>query len=37
MKINKALMLLGLLAVSPATLATTGIAFIHGTGHQTNA
>ncbi|MCU8006675.1 hypothetical protein L5M11_03900 [Shewanella sp. SM87] len=37
MKIKKALMLLGLFAVSPVTLAATGVAFIHGTGHQTNA
>jgi len=37
MKTKKALMLLGLLAVSQETLAATGIAFIHGTGNQTNA
>ncbi|MBV7315997.1 hypothetical protein [Shewanella sp. NIFS-20-20] len=36
MKLNQ-LMLLGLFAVSPFVQSTTGIAFIHGTGHQTNA
>ena len=37
MKIKNTLMLLGLLAVSPAVFAATGIAFVHGTGKQTNA
>lgn len=37
MKTAKTLMLLGLFAVSPLSLAASGIAFIHGTGHQTDA
>lgn len=37
MKIKTTLMLLGLLAVSPVVFAATGIAFVHGTGKQTNA
>jgi pimeloyl-ACP methyl ester carboxylesterase len=37
MKIYNKLMLLGLFAVSPFTFGATGIAFVHGTGHQTNA
>lgn len=37
MKTANTLMLLGLFAVSPLSLAASGIAFIHGTGHQTDA
>ncbi|KIO37884.1 MULTISPECIES: hypothetical protein [unclassified Shewanella] len=37
MKIYQKLMMLGLFAVSPLTYATSGLVFIHGTGHQTDA
>ncbi|WP_281212761.1 hypothetical protein [Shewanella insulae] len=37
MKIYKKLMMLGLFAVSPLTYAASGLVFIHGTGHQTDA
>ena len=37
MKIYNKLILLGLFAVSPLTYANTGIAFVHGTGNQSNA
>ncbi|QDF76843.1 MULTISPECIES: hypothetical protein [Shewanella] len=37
MKIYQKLMMLGLFAVSPLTYAASGLVFIHGTGHQTDA
>jgi len=37
MKISNTLMLLGLFAVSPLSHAVTGLAFVHGTGKQTDA
>ncbi|QSX36593.1 lipase family protein [Shewanella sedimentimangrovi] len=37
MKISNTLMLLGLFAVSPLSQAVTGLAFVHGTGKQTDA